>query len=72
MIIVLILGVIIYIISAIQAYRYIREMYKSFLIDSAPTQFLEWLIVFVPIVNTIEVIMVCYRKGYHYYLKHKK
>ena len=53
---------IIYVISAVYVYRNIRDTYKAFLMDNAPLTFGEWILVLLPIVNTVTTIYTEYIK----------
>ena len=53
---------VIYVFSAIYVYRDIRKTYWTFLIDDAPTTLGEWVLVLLPIVNTITFIYTEYLK----------
>jgi hypothetical protein len=56
---------IIYVISAVYVYRNTRDTYKAFLMDDAPLTFGEWILVLLPVVNTITVIYSEYLKIKH-------
>ena len=53
---------IVYVISAVYVYRNIRDTYKAFLMDNAPLTFGEWILVLLPIVNTVTTIYTEYIK----------
>ena len=63
---------IIYVISAVYVHRNIRDTYKAFLMDSASFTFGEWVLVLLPIVNTITCLYSEYLKIKHRNDKRKR
>ncbi len=53
---------VIYVFSAVMVYKNIRQIYWAFMIDEALTSFKEWLLILLPIVNTLYLIYTEYFK----------
>ncbi len=53
---------VVYVFSAVMVYKDIRKTYWTFMIDDAPTSPGEWVIILLPIVNTLYLIYTEYIK----------